>query len=171
METKSNRKGSILVEQAYAQGKMLDSSGWFGVLPRGITPCDIDHVFDNNGHMIFLEITSQWRTWEEFKEHCFGQWSVYKSLVIFGQSRHVSVLWFHAIPINVQINTFRDCESFSVMWMQCHDDRKRMTVSPAVGGDKWPGFVKLWFSDRAKLYERLGEMDSECPIPSMNGDD
>ena len=53
----SNSGGRIMYEQAYAQGKMLDSSGWQGVLARGITPSDFDWFVESSGRYLVAEFT------------------------------------------------------------------------------------------------------------------
>jgi len=56
---KQRQRGEIIAEQAYAQGKMLDHSGWTGFLPRNITPSDIDMVIANGQSMMLIEWSSR----------------------------------------------------------------------------------------------------------------
>ena len=52
------QRGGIYREAAYALGKMLNHSEWYGKLARGITASDIDFVIDANGRIIFGELSS-----------------------------------------------------------------------------------------------------------------
>ena len=154
-----SQPGRIYCEQAYAQGKMLDSSGWDGFLPRGITPSDIDHVFDNNGQMIFMEVTSRFATWEELESENLGQWLLYRNLILSCRRPSVAVLWLHDTPHNLQIDTLRGCVSFSVLSL-CRGDLHRTTP---LSGDRWPDFVWAWFTKTRQvlLYLRDGQ---QCQI-------
>lgn len=130
-------RGAILVETAYAQGKMLDCSGW-GDLPRGITPSDVDLVFDNAGRILFCELSTQCDKWEDLKR---GQRMLYEELVV--DARHCAVLLRHSTPTDEQINTKTGIDVFQPMVVA---DGAHFYRGP-LQGDKWPGFVKKWFEN------------------------
>jgi hypothetical protein len=130
-------KGAIYAEQAYAQGKMLDHSEWFSILPRGITPSDIDMVLDNRGRMIFVELTTKY---EMFEDLSTGQRILHEGLAKCG--KHVSVLGWHDVPSSRQINTFSDISKVSLMFA-C--DGKIATLNGFTNFD-WQVLVKWWFN-------------------------
>jgi hypothetical protein len=66
MPSHSETAVSIILEKAYALGKMMDNSGWNGLLRSGITPSDLDIpnvpvCFDNNGAIMFVDFSSSYR--------------------------------------------------------------------------------------------------------------
>lgn len=134
--------GAIYCEQAYAQGKMLDSSGWSGFLPRTITPSDIDHVFDNAGRMVFTEFSSKTSDWGKLP---VGQRLLYENLLKSSGGRHVAALCQHNTPKDKQIDTRKGVIAFSLM--RCRDGSVHWTEP--FGGDRWDKFVKSWFVQTA----------------------
>lgn len=136
--------GSILLEESYAQGKMLDSSSWFGLLPRDITPSDIDHIFDNNGRMIFVEFSKDWKK-QCWKEVPAGQRRIYQSLIMQGQGKHIAALCFHSVPRQQQINTRTDIKHFQLMYFDpAYPNIRHSQLLPGVD---WEPFVKQWFAN------------------------
>jgi hypothetical protein len=132
----SKSGGHIFAPEAYAQGKMLDSSSWHGKLPRGITPSDIDLVFDNNGKCLFCELSRHCTEWPQIE--CGQRW-LYESLVKRG---HVAVLLKHSAPLDRPIDTLKDIESFSVMHL---DMTGRISFSAIYSGSHWVRFVDKFY--------------------------
>lgn len=130
-------RGSILVEEAYARGKMLDHSGWH-VLPRAITPSDFDMVFDNGGALIYGEISSEFSEWARLKK---GQRKAYSNAI--WQTRNCAVLCRHNVPLSElrAINTREDIRDYQVMLY----DGKGFSFS-SVRHD-WKEFVDRWFAN------------------------
>ena len=137
--------GAIYNEAAYAQGKMLDHSGWRGNLPRSITPSDLDAFWDNNGDFIFAELSSSQTLWSELSK---GQVMAYSNLI--QHTIDVAVLFKHSVPINRQIDTREDCESFHVMW-----DDSGICLSKVFSGDRWVRFVESWFANPLNVRDHL----------------
>jgi hypothetical protein len=137
--------GVIYCEPAYAQGKMLDHSGWSGKLPRGVTPSDIDAVWDNNGDFIFAELSSSKTTWNDLSR---GQVLAYSNLI--HSTIDVAVLFKHSVPTDKQIDTYKDCDSFQVMW-----DDSGICLSKVFEGERWPRFVKSWFANPLNVRDHL----------------
>lgn len=142
----SETPGKVYCELAYAQGKMLDNSGWAAVLPRGITPSDIDFVFDNNGSIIYGELSSSCILWEELAT---GQRRLYWSLI--RGTRHIAVLCRHVVAQDTQIDTRSDVIGFSVMY----DCDGKMATQTYRGNSVWQNMVKRWFVNPNKVREKL----------------
>ena len=78
MPAHSDMAGRVILEQAYAASKMLDNSGWNGLLRRRITPSDIDHppvglCFDNNGAVLFADFSINCDNWSLLGRTLRGQ--------------------------------------------------------------------------------------------------
>lgn len=139
----SDSGGKILCEQAYAQGKMLDHSSW--KLPRGITPSDIDMYIDNDGRLIFAELSSSKKRWTEISQ---GQWRGYRNII--KGTRHVAILLNHNVPANTQINTRTDIRFCQLlMW------NDGFYTSNVYAGSVWVKIVDLWFKDSDKAIRRI----------------
>lgn len=130
--------GGIYNEAAYAQGKMLDHSAWFGKLPRGITPSDVDFCFDNAGNKLLCELSSKHNAWKSLD---VGQRRLYESFVSAEDT--TAVLLKHSVPKERQINTIQDIDEFQVMFCSNH----KQFVSEIFNGDRWFGFVLKWFEN------------------------
>ena len=141
--------GEIYSELAYAQGKMLDASGWSGFLPRRITPSDVDHVFDDWGAMLFAEFSSQHKKWSELDD---GQVWMYQNLVK-GSNNAIAALCKHSVPTTRQINTKNDVDSFHVMSAV----NGMIKTSCVYDGARWPGFVLSWYDKekRKQLFKEI----------------
>ena len=129
--------GSIHSEHAYALGKMLDHSGWHGQLVRGITPSDVDMLFDNNGMIIVCELSSWARDWHELKR---GQRWVYEAFI--KDRPFFAVLCKHSVKPQTgrQINTQSDIECFHVMaW-----DHGPVYSGIVEGNEAWRRLVRYW---------------------------
>jgi hypothetical protein len=157
------KRGKIYDLVAYAQGKLVDCSGWadrekYGqdVLPRKITPSDIDVVFnpgtfmfDNAGHVLLAELSTQTNIWSKTS---YGQYLSAQSLVKAGQGKIASVLAYHQTPKEQLIDLRESVESFSLMYFvsptyACTDVHK--------GNERWQKFVLAWFDDAAHLVDSM----------------
>jgi hypothetical protein len=143
------RRGAVHVEQAYAQGKMLNHADWSEVLPRRITPSDVDMAIDNDGAVILCELSTQCSNWKDIPK---GQIKLYEALV--KNTVHIAVLAYHRVPPDREINTRRDFQSIQVM---LHSDG--MVLSRIEAGYLFERLVKEWMRDagsvRQKLFERV----------------
>ncbi len=104
--------GQIIIEEAYAQGKMLDHSGWYGQLPRGITPSDIDMIFDFDGLTVLVELKSRSADWGKVD---VGQRRAYENLVRKGRGETLAICAKHVTEPGKQIDTFNDVTEYQVM--------------------------------------------------------
>lgn len=155
----SQSGGRILCEQAYAQGKMLDSSGWQG-LPRGITPSDIDLTFDNEGRILFTEFARHHTEWSELNK---GQQILYRNIVSGSNGMFMAALAKHSVDAERAIKTSEDVESFQPMFLAgCEAFGKTVYVSKVWAGDMWKSFVRKWFEDPGYVYRRL--LQEECEV-------
>ena len=106
----SKSGGSIISREAYAQGKMLDHSGW--QLSRGVTPSDIDMVIDSYGCCLWAELTSKSCDWNSLST---GQRILYDSLAKI-PGNHIVCLARHSVPSGKLIDTYKDIEEVSARW-------------------------------------------------------
>ena len=140
-------EGNIHSPEAYAQSKMLDHSGWYGKLPRGSRPSDIDFVavkmvFDNNGSMLWGELSRSASEWGQLD---YGQKWLYESAIKF--SPHCAVLCFHNAPLDRKIDTYRDVISFQPMvW-----DYDFVAGRVYDGVENWHKFVNGWFKNSLRV--------------------
>lgn len=133
-------KGKIYCREAYAQAKMLDHSGWNGVLPRGITPSDIDMVIDNEGLVLFVEFSSKTASWHTLKSKSYGQWKLHRNLVWNGRGTQFSALCHLQPEPDKDINSMTDVIEFSLMLYDSKQDDVR--ESKVWTGDNWLAAVK-----------------------------
>lgn len=96
--------GRIIVEQAYAQGKMLGSQNWSGRLARGITPSDIDFVIESNGAFLWAEFSRDSCTTDGLLK---GQQLLYERLAK-RPGLDVVTVCRHCVPWEQQIDTMFD---------------------------------------------------------------
>lgn len=145
MKNDNSNRGSILAEQAYALGKMLNHEEWH-TLPRNITPSDIDMVFDNNGMFLLCELKQNTADWQQLKKNSYGQWLLYSNLVLNGQGKHLAACVQHVRPEQGKaINTMTDVIAFQVM--ACHKGRiVYSAVIPTRKGEHWRRFVECFYS-------------------------
>lgn len=106
----SQSGGAIICHEAYAQGKMLDHSGWH--LARGVTPSDIDMVVESFGCFLFAELTKGDCDWSNLKT---GQKILYNSLAKI-PGNHVICLARHSVPSGEYVDTYQDIEAALVRW-------------------------------------------------------
>ena len=134
--------GAIICEQAYAQGKMLDNSKW--QLPRGITPSDIDMVFDDRryGRILFVELSRLHLTWNTVP---VGQRKLHAGLVSAGYNKVFSCLAKHNVPPQLQIDTRNHIEHFQIMYFAA---LLGFATSKVFTGDLWPLFVDEFYAGK-----------------------
>jgi hypothetical protein len=140
-------KGKIINEQAYIQGKVTESSSWYGFLPRMITPSDIDMIiteregivksnniyFDNgaNGKVMFVEFNKESAAWDKIS---VGQARAYRNLVNIGQGKIYAALAKITPEPNKKIDTRFDVEEFSIM---SYDELRGFKQSKIFNGKHW----------------------------------
>ena len=135
-------KGQIRVAEAYARGKMLDNSSWHGLLPRGITPSDVDAiwtteskeeanpmVFDNNGKMLFVEFSTKTSKWMELPK---GQRVLYENICNNSTNQRAVVAKIEPKP-DKAIDTLHDVKSFQIM-SYVDGERRLSPVMPGCQG-------------------------------------
>lgn len=151
----SNSGGRILCEQAYAQGKMLDSSGWDGVLARRITPSDIDFYVESSGCYLFAEFS---RDCVELGCLSRGQELAYTRLSRLPGGHAVAVCK-HSVPTSRAINTKADVEACTVYFASG-------TKSVLLCNEQWQQLVVKWAANPAEatrwmesLYDAIAFME------------
>jgi hypothetical protein len=146
------KTGSILSEEAYALGKMLDHTAWQRgdrILPRGITGSDIDFVLDNAGYEIIGELS---RTANEWKQLSHAQKRVYEGLVRWG-APHVAVLCRHDVGLDERRAISPKLDIITFQPMLC--DHGIAVGRVYEGNTLWQAFVESWFRDPVRLRRRL----------------
>lgn len=128
-------RGRILNEEAYTRGKMLDHAGWSDILPRLITPSDIDMVIDNAGRILFVEFSSKTCVWGHLAR---GQRLLYQNVVKAGGGKQTAALCHIKPEAGKQIDTVHDVIRFQVMYLK----NGELEISPVMEGDKWVDAVK-----------------------------
>lgn len=138
----NSTRGRIYAPDAYARAKMLDHSVWGDLLPRLITPSDVDMVIDNrHGFILLCELSRQVSDWKNIK---IGQREVYEHLI--KDTRHMAVLLSHKID-DGEICTVRDIDSYQTM---LHDPQLGFVcniVLDAQAADQWVRFVQRCFEN------------------------
>lgn len=138
----NEQRGSVRHAERYRQG--YDHSGWASVLPRRITPSDIDVVFDDylHGRQLFCEFTSRDLVWTDKPP---GQRMLYERLLKSGSPASACVLCSHDVPAESLINTTQHVTSFHVM----RYTPKGIVFSPGdhqtFDGSLWVDFVKSFY--------------------------
>lgn len=141
-------RGQIYHEQAYAQGKMLKSDSWNGLLPRNITPSDIDLGFDSRGRFIVVEYSSSLDNWMDVQ---IGQRNFYWAVISHRDTAWpaIAVLCKHSVPHDQQIDTKTDVDGYSIMF----DRDGEMALLPVradaklTADEKWEKLVVAWCND------------------------
>lgn len=129
----SSSGGRIMCEQAYAQGKMLDSSAWNGLLARGITPSDIDWFVESSGCYLFAEFS---RDCVELECLPRGQELAYMRLARRPNGDAVAICK-HSVPTSRAICTKTDVEACTVYFASG-------TKSVLLCNDQWQQLVTKW---------------------------
>lgn len=142
----TNQRGKVYAPDAYAQGKMLDHSGWAGRLPRRITPSDVDMVIDNAGSIIYGELSSRTDVWTQIE---YGQRLMYWD-IIRGTS-NIAVLLKHSVPKTEMVRTDCDIKTFSIMF---DTGLRQPGYRQLAASILWPDFVDKWFCHGAVIVLR-----------------
>jgi hypothetical protein len=158
-------RGDVHSLSRYLLGKMLDHSDWQkdDPLPDLITPSDVDFVLDNNGSILFCELSSSAVEWRQVDR---GQRWLYQSFLLDSLWHpKCSILCKHGVKPEDKrlIRTRIDVTSFQVMVFDYGDFR----VSRVVDGNlNWQKFVKSWFQNpdglRGNVIERSTVIAREC---------
>lgn len=133
--TRVAKRGEIYARAAYDQGKHLDHGGW--KLPRNITFSDIDAVGDNNGFVIFFELSSRTCDWDALD---YGQRTLYWNII--RSTRHVAVLCKHHVPVDRDIRTWCDIDEACLRWSHKGEDKRTQ-----LSFSEFYEFVARWFYD------------------------
>ncbi len=129
--------------EQYRAAKMLDHRGWNLILPRGITPSDVDAVVELGGKILMMEYKFGSPYWEDVPT---GQRIMYKTFVQLGKGDIVAVACRHRQPDEKQlIDSIKDVLSFQPMvWTP--DGIDILCWQP---GEEWPNFIKTYFGIEA----------------------
>jgi hypothetical protein len=143
MPAHSSTAGRIIREEAYALSKMLDSSGWNGLLRQKITPSDIDLMFDNDGSVLYVDFSITYDNWNDLGQALKGQRRAYESNIRYGP--HCAAVCKHSVTPEMgrRIDTFRDVDRFQAMIWDFEP-----VLSPIFDGALWSTFVKVWVNER-----------------------
>lgn len=136
-----------MCEQAYAQGKMLDSSGWNGLLARGITPSDIDWFVESSGCYLFAEFS---RDCVQIDCLSRGQQLAYTRLSRRPNGDAVAVCK-HSVPTTRVIDTKVDVEACTVYFASG-------TKSVLLCNDQWQQLVTKWAASPADATRWLASL-------------
>lgn len=144
-----NDRGKIVNMVGYERGKNIDQSGWSAILPRHITPSDIDMImtdseltrnptaFDNNGNVLLVEYSSKFCMWAGTS---IGQRKLYQNLVKIGQGKIRAAIVKHR-DVEI-IDGMLDALAFEVMEWKDGD----IVYSGKISGDEWPLYVQQFFA-------------------------
>lgn len=155
----NTKRGQIYHERNYLRSKLLDHSDWAAMLPRRITPSDIDFVFDDDGRILLSELSSSISTWSGIKA---GQRRLYESMVKAGKGDIYAVLAHHA---DVEtINTTKHIRSFQVMYL----DNGHITFTGVRPGNEWVPFVMAFYGLNKKQNPGLRTPESTPTTRSVS---
>ena len=136
------RRGEVRYPERFAQ--QVEHAGWNGVLPRKITPSDIDVVFDNMlmARTLFCEFSSAVSLWGCKPS---GQRYLYQQLLKTNNYRNGSVLCYHKTPVEKNVNSFADVISFHVMRANSGVIYFMPSEAESFPGTLWVDFVKSFY--------------------------
>jgi len=102
------RRGEVKHRARFAQ--QVEHNGWCDILPRNITPSDIDVVFDNMlmTRMLFCEFSSAVSLWGCKSG---GQRYLYQQLLKTNNYRNGCVLCRHNVSVERNVNSLNDAVS------------------------------------------------------------
>lgn len=140
----SESQGRIMVEQAYAQGKMLDHSGWS--LARGITPSDIDFVIEASRQCLFAEFSRDCESVDCLRK---GQAMMYRRIAS-KSSQDLVVVCSHSVEPDKVIDSRNDVESCTIYF-----DAGARTLSGDT--DTWRWLVESFTGDPERTIAKLRE--------------
>jgi hypothetical protein len=150
MPKHSGSAGSIILPEAFALGKMMQSESWRGLLRDNIIPSDIDLpevplCFDNRGSIIFVDFSRSFNSWQTILG---GQRQLYEALIRTGS--HCAVLCKHDVAPEMgrYIDTLRDVDTFQVMFWDFEP-----VISPLYSGAYWQHFVCKWVNNKRGPFE------------------
>lgn len=109
-------RGGVYNEQKYLHAKMLDHSWWHGVLPRNITPSDIDMWIELSGFFFYFELSSTTSELASLPKQgqVIGYTRLWKS-----SSQNIVLICKHSISANDrQIRTPTDFECVGIYYRQ-----------------------------------------------------
>lgn len=163
MPAHNSGAGSIILEEAYALGKMVECSAWNGLLRDHITPSDIDLCFDNNGSVIFVDLSVSYDRWDIALA---GQRRMYAAIIAGGP--HCAVLAKHSVTPSLgrKIDSLHDIESFqAAVW------DSGFVKSPVWSGSRWQEFVQAWVNTPdgpSRIRQRILSMGTRrSPSPPL----
>ncbi len=136
------RRGEVKHRARFAQ--QIEHNGWCDILPRNITPSDIDVVFDNMmlARMLFCEFSSAVSIWGGKP---VGQRYAYQQLLKTNNYQNGCVLCRHDVPVGQNVNSLRDVVSFHLM----RANRGLVYFLPSetepFHGSIWVDFVKSFY--------------------------
>lgn len=156
-------RGAICHQQAYAQGKMLDHSGWSGLLERKITPSDIDMVVESGGYFVFAELSSRYASWREIS---IGQRRLYHSLIVNNPGRHVCVLLKHSVKSSRQIRTDKDIDSASLWAMDRQAEGRIDEFFVSLENcERWRRMLAFFVKEPKNCIEWIKRLSSQLDAP------
>ena len=135
-------RGEIRNKARYFQG--FNHCSWANVLPRNITPSDIDVVFDNarNARQLFCEYTSNGELWTDKP---YGQRCMYMQALQTNNYANACVLCSHSVPANQEIDSMRDVDSFHVMRRVYGKVKYFPSETAPYSGADWVEFLKAFY--------------------------
>jgi hypothetical protein len=141
-------KGSIIVEQAYAQAKMLDHSSWR--LGGGRAMSDIDAVLDHGGHVLFVELSRAVGpiTWADISG---GQRWLYSSIAKLSPKVACVLARHDVASAERQIDTRNDIVDGWALFAQG-------TRGAPLSGDDYRDLVERWDRDPVAALAWLDEL-------------
>lgn len=136
-------RGSIHNREAYLREKTLDHSGWLALLPRNITPSDIDAAVDDAGRILLIEMSCVTCDWNDIPD---GQHNLYRSLVRAGRGLITAVIAQHRTTTGRDIDTVDNVIGFTVMYHQPGDllAINDIRYNTYLGNDNWRKFIQEW---------------------------
>jgi hypothetical protein len=121
---------------AYEASKLLNFSGWKGLLPRNITPSDTDMMIANEDKFLFVELKSNADTFAAIPK---GQARLFADLVKMGKGKVFAAVAKHKIKEPGEyINTVTDIEGFQFLWWT----EEGLDYSPVMPGKIWAKSVR-----------------------------
>jgi len=136
------RRGEVRYRDRFSQ--QIEHNGWCDVLPRSITPSDIDVVFDNMrlARTLFCEFSSAVSVWGGKQN---GQRYLYQQLLKTNNYKNGCVLCRHNVPVERNVNSFNDVVSFHLMRANAGRVYYMPSEEEPFPGTLWVDFVKAFY--------------------------
>ena len=136
------RRGTVKYRDRFAQ--QVEHDGWCDILPRNITPSYIDVVFDNMrlARVLFCEFSSAVSLWGGKPG---GQRYLYQQLLKTNNYKNGCVLCRHDVPVERNVNSFKDVVSFHVMRASAGLVYFMPSETEYFPGALWVDFVKSFY--------------------------